>query len=190
VELVVREARLDDGEAVARIYAPYVTETPITFEEQPPDAQEMSQRLSEIQTKYPYLVAELNGRVVGYAYATAFRTRASYRWGVELAVYLDESCRRRGIGRILCGTLLPLLEAQGFVIAYAGITVPNPSSVGLFEAIGFTRVGLFNACGFKSGAWHDVGFWELRLTPQLATPTEPIPWPDMPRFQSTVHQID
>ena len=107
---------------------------------------------------------------------------------MELAVYLDKACHRRGIGRILCEALLAQLQAQGFTVAYAGITVPNPPSVGLFEAIGFARIGLFKACGFKSGTWHDVGFWELRLA-LPASPREPIPWPQMPQFQMVSHQI-
>jgi phosphinothricin acetyltransferase len=189
VELLVREARPEDGAAVSRIYAPYVTETPITFEEEIPDAAEMSQRIRDTQAKYPYLVAELDGQVVGYAYATAFRTRASYRWGVELAIYLDRACHRRGIGRTLCNILLSLLKAQGFAIAYAGITIPNSPSVGLFEALGFSRVGVFNACGYKFDSWHDVGFWELRITPTSTTTREPILWPAMPRFTPVTKKL-
>ncbi len=190
MKLVVREARPQDGAAVAAVYRPYVLETPVSFEEQPPDAQEMTNRITEITKKYPYLIAELDGRVIGYAYGTKFHARASYRWSVEIAIYLEQSCRRRGIGRTLCNRLLPLLTAQGFAVAYAGITLPNPFSTGLFEALGFTRVALFHGCGFKFGAWHDVGTWELPLRERVGAPPEPISWPDMPRFEPELYSID
>ena len=189
MKLVVREARPDDGEAVSRIYAPYVVETPYTFEEQVPDAREMSQRIDDILTKYPYLIAELDGRVVGYAYGTAFRPRASYRWSVEIAVYLDKTCHRRGLGRTMCNILFPLLQAQRFAVVYASITIPNPPSIGLFESLGFVRNGIFHAVGFKLGAWHDVGYWEKQLITLPTHPSEPIPWPEMPRFQPVTHEI-
>lgn len=177
----VREARAEDGEAVSRIYAPYVRETAISFEEAPPDGAEMARRIEETLGAYPYLVAEAGGAVCGYAYASAHRTRAAYRWSADVTVYLDKDHRGRGIGRALYGALLPILTRQGIVTAYAGITLPNPASVALHEAIGFTPIAVYRSVGFKLGAWRDVGWWEKRLRAPEAIPAEIVPWPKLPR---------
>jgi L-amino acid N-acyltransferase YncA len=173
MEFIIRQARIDDGAACSRIYAPYVTGTPITFEEQPLDAAAMSERIKETLAMYPFLAAEAGGVVVGYAYAASHRARASYRWSVDVAVYLAAAHHRRGIGRALYGSLLPLLKAQGFVQAYAGITLPNAASVGLHESFGFKQIGIYRHVGYKLGAWRDVGWWELALRDPPVNPGEP-----------------
>src|SRR4030095_12513742 len=106
MDLLIREARVTDGPAVSEIYAPYVTATPISFEEEPPDAAEMSRRIGDTLAQYPYLIAEAGARVAGYAYAGPHRARASYRWSVDVSVYIDGSFRRLGIGRALYAALL------------------------------------------------------------------------------------
>jgi L-amino acid N-acyltransferase YncA len=183
MERIIRQARADDGGAIAGIYAPYVINTPITFEEQAPDAVEMSRRVEETLKTFPFLIAQIDGTVVGYAYAGAHRTRASYRWSVDVAIYLGAAYRRLGIGKALYEALLPLLAAQGFIMAYAGITLPNGGSVGLHEAMGFTPVGVYRNVGFKLGSWRDVGWWERQLASPPENPAGLVPWTDMPRFE-------
>jgi phosphinothricin acetyltransferase len=109
---------------------------------------------------YPWLVCDTGGRVAGYAYATRHRARAAYQWSVETTVYVHPEFRRRGVGRGLYESLFPILAAQGFANAYAGITLPNPASVAVHEAAGFTYLGRFERIGYKLGAWHDVGWWQ------------------------------
>ena len=108
--------------------------------------------------------------VAGYAYASQFRERAAYQWSVETSVYVHSDFRRFGIGRALYISLFRMLTAQGYFSAYAGITLPNPGSVGLHEALGFRPVGVYRNVGYKMGAWHDVGHWVLSLQPEVTTP--------------------
>jgi len=172
----IRAATGEDAAAIAAIYAPYVTGTVVSFEAEPPDAAEMARRMVALPL-LPWLVAERDGRVAGYAYASAHRARAAYRWGADVSVYLDEPERGRGTGRALYARLLDTLRELGYTGAYGGITLPNPASVGLHEAMGFTLVGIYRRVGFKLGHWHDVGWWQLPLVdPPPAHPAEPRPW--------------
>jgi phosphinothricin acetyltransferase len=174
--LQVRIAQPDDAAALAAIYAPYVTDTAITFEIEPPDAAEMAWRMSKVLARLPWLVAERDGAVLGYAYASAHRDRAAYQWSVDVAIYVDRTAHRKGVGRVLYAPLLAVLRRQGFHQAYAGITLPNPASVGLHEAMGFTPVGVYREVGYKAGAWRDVGWWGLVLGPAPADPAVPRPF--------------
>jgi L-amino acid N-acyltransferase YncA len=171
--LRVRDARGEDAAAIAAIYAPVVRDTPISFELEPPDVATMRQRVLDTLERRPWLVCERDGEVVGYAYAASHRERAAYQWCVETSVYIADSARRQGVGSTLYRALLPLLARQGYVHAYAGITLPNPASVGLHEALGFRPIGVYSAIGFKLGAWHDVGWWDLTL-PAKALPEQPV----------------
>ena len=112
---------------------------------------------------------------MGYAYASPHHARAGYRWSVNVSVYIDDACHRRGFGRALYTALFTILRAQGFVNAYAGIAIPNPGSVGLHESMGFTPVGVYRGVGFKLGAWLDVGWWHLALVPLPSAPEAPLP---------------
>jgi L-amino acid N-acyltransferase YncA len=162
-----------DADACARIYAPYVTDSVVSFEEVAPDAPEMAQRMRRLTAAYPWLVAERDSAVVGFAYASQHRERASYRWAADVTVYLDAVHHRRGIGRALYEALFELLRAQGYHVAVAGITLPNAASVGLHEALGFEPVGIYRGIGYKLGAWRDVGWWQLRMLPAGGAPGEP-----------------
>lgn len=165
-----------DAAACAQIYAPFVRDTPISFEEDPPDEAEMRRRIEQISARYPWLVAEDEGTVAGYAYASAHRERAAYRWSADVAVYVDQDRQRRGTGRALYSALLDLLRDQGVRMACAGITLPNPASVGLHQALGFEPVGVYRRIGFKAGTWHDVGWWQRELlAPGDGPPAEPGP---------------
>jgi L-amino acid N-acyltransferase YncA len=175
--MLIRQAEAErDGAACAVIYAPYVAETAISFEEEPPGAAELSRRIEATSAHFPWLVAEDGGAVTGYAYASAHRERAAYRWTAEVAVYVDRRHRRRGAGRALYGALLERLGDQGIHVACAGITLPNDASVALHEACGFEPVGVFRRVGWKLGAWHDVGWWQRELrAPEPGQPLEPAP---------------
>ena len=169
----IRLAGLGDAAACAAIYAPYVRETPISFETVPPDASEMSRRFEKTSARLPWLVAVEAGKVVGYAYAAPHNERAAYRFAVDSSVYVDVDARRRGLGRRLYRVLFASLERQGFVAVHAGITLPNAASVALHEGFGFEPVGVYRGVGFKLGAWHDVGWWQRPLVPRTARPSEP-----------------
>jgi L-amino acid N-acyltransferase YncA len=164
----------DDAAAVRAIYAPFVETTAVTFEAEVPPVAEMAERIRTTIPRFPWLVAERDA-VVGYAYASTWRSRAAYRWAIETTVYLRDDARGQGVGRALYGPLLACLRLQGYRLAIAGITLPNPESVGLHEVFGFHPVAVYRACGHKLGSWHDVGMWELELAPRTdASPSEPL----------------
>lgn len=173
--MMIRLATPADAAAVAAIYAPYVTETAACFELEAPDATEMGRRMRDVGELYPWLVAELEGDVVGYAYGTRHRARPAYQWSTEVSVYVRRSGHRRGVGRGLYLPLLELLRLQGYINAYAAITLPNPGSVAFHEALGFSAFTVFRAVGFKHGAWHDVGWYLRLLSPHPADPGDPRP---------------
>jgi L-amino acid N-acyltransferase YncA len=160
----VRVAVATDAEAIAAIYAPYVLETVISFEEEPPSAAEMGSRMAAALATHPFLVFEEGGQVMGYAYGSAHLPRAAYRWSANVSVYTAQDQYRRGIGSALHAELLAILRRQGFHSLFAGIALPNAGSVGLHEAMGFVHLGTYREVGFKFGRWHDVGYWRLGLT--------------------------
>jgi L-amino acid N-acyltransferase YncA len=168
-----------DAEQIAAIYAPNVTDTNISFEFEPPSAEEMRRRIQVTLKRYPWLVCEHQGRVLGYAYAGAHGSRAAYQWSVDVSVYVHKDARRTGVGRALYASLFAALELQGFYNAYAGATLPNPASVGLHESVGFRRVGVYRGVGYKLGAWHDVVWWHLPLRELVADPDPPTDLPSM-----------
>ena len=164
-----------DGAAIAAIYRPYVTDAATSFELAPPDGDEMARRIAAGLVLAPWLVcSDDDAQVLGYAYAGRHRDRAAYQWSVDVTVYIHADHHRRGIGRALYLPLLDLLRLQGFYVAHAGITVPNPGSVGLHEALGFEAVGIYPAVGWKLGAWRDVGWWQLPLQPRPPQPAPPL----------------
>ena len=167
-----------DAGAIADIYARSVTDGVASFEEVAPDAAEMARRIRTTLERTPWLVAEVDGVVAAYAYADRHRERPGYRWAVNISVYVADGFTGRGIGRGLYDRLLDLLRRQGFVNAYAGITLPNPASVALHEAIGMRRIGVYERVGYKLGAWHDVAWYGMRLADPVGVPPEPIPLPD------------
>ena len=162
----VRDASEHDAEACAAIYAPYVTDTAITFEYEPPSTDEMAQRT------HAWLVLEDDGRVVGYAYGGPYRSREAWRWSCETSVYLETGRRRGGGGRALYEALLERLTERGFRTALGVMTLPNDASEGLHRAMGFAAVGVHPRIGWKFGAWHDVAFAQRALGPEDAAPTE------------------
>jgi len=170
---MIRLATSADAEAIAAIYRPIVDATAISFETVPPTPAEIARRIASILEIAPWLVYQDGDGIAGYAYGSRHRDRAAYQWSVDVSVYVAEGTRRRGIGRALYKALFPLLRLQGFYAAYAGITLPNAASVGLHEAVGFRPVGVYRAVGYKLGAWHDVGWWQLSLRDRVPEPRAP-----------------
>jgi phosphinothricin acetyltransferase len=175
----IRLATERDAEEIAAIYAPNVTDTIISFESEPPTADEMRLRIEGTLERYPWLVCERRGRVLGYAYAGAHGPRAAYRWSVDVSVYVHEEAHRTGVGRALYTSLFAALDLQGFYNVYAGATLPNPASVRLHESVGFRSVGVYRGVGYKLGAWHDVGWWHLPLRERVADPDPPADLPSV-----------
>ena len=156
----LRDAELRDVAAIRRIYSPIVSSTAISFEEEPPSEEVIAERIA---TSHAWLVAESGGEVIGYAYAGRFHERPAYRWSTEVSVYLAPEARGQGLGAMLLTALLDRLRNMGFVNAFAGVALPNPASVHLFEGFGFERIAHWRNVGFKLGKWHDVAWWQLHL---------------------------
>lgn len=175
--VLIRLAAADDAAAVAAIYRPYVEASTISFEEAAPDAAEMARRIAgDKPGYYPWLVAEEDGRLLGYAASSPFRTRPAYRWIVESGIYLDPSAMGRGIGRSLLTKLLEVLKRQGYAAVIGAIALPNEPSVALHEKLGFFHTGTYRQVGFKMGEWLDVGLWQKELAPREPNAAEPLPF--------------
>jgi L-amino acid N-acyltransferase YncA len=169
----VRDATEDDAGACAAIYAPYVTDTAITFEYDPPSAAEMARRIAASQRAHAWLVLEEEeGRVVGYAYAGPFKERVAYRWSAEVSVYLEAGRRRSGSGRLLYEALFARLTERGFRTLVAVMTLPNDASEGLHRAFGFEPVGTLRRVGWKHGEWRDVAWAQRSIGPDDGPPRE------------------
>ena len=165
----IRPARPEDAEVLLAIYAPYVERTAITFEYEVPTVEEFRRRIEHICEKFPYLVAEKGGHVVGYAYASTFKERAAYQWAVETSIYVDEHEKRKGIGRKLHDALEEALKGQGILNLNACISYTesedehlNLDSVRFHESLGYGRVAHFHLCGKKFGRWYDM-IWMEKL---------------------------
>jgi L-amino acid N-acyltransferase YncA len=161
---MIRDAEPRDAAAIAAIYGHYVLTTTISFEEVPPTADEMAQRIRAVQDgKLPWLVVELDGIVAGYAYATKWKERSAYRFSVETSVYLDAAAHGRGLATALYERLLEVLRVAGIHSAIGGIAQPNAASVRLHEKFGFEPVAMFREVGRKFDRWVDVGYWQRKL---------------------------
>ena len=177
MESDLRLATQQDAASIRAIYAPFVRDTPISFEVVPPSEEEMAARIRKTLTRYPWLVCCARGRLLGYAYAGGHSERAAYQWSVNVSVYVHGRAKRMGVGRALYDTLFAILRMQGFVRAYAGITLPNVESVGFHESFGFTKAGTFSRVGYKLGVWHDVGYWQMAIQSSTGRPAPPQPLP-------------
>jgi L-amino acid N-acyltransferase YncA len=162
-----------DAAAIQAIYAAYCESSAVSFETRAPSAEEIGQRIRKISKQFPWIVGEVDHRILGYAYGSRHSERAAYQWSVDATVYVSPLAQRNGLGRGLYTTLFRILALQGYYKAYAGITLPNPASVGLHEALGFKPVGIYRGVGYKLGSWHDVGWWQLSLQPESDEPPAP-----------------
>jgi phosphinothricin acetyltransferase len=160
---VIRLCTAADAAAICEIYNPYVRDTVITFEETPVAVAEMAQRIVDVTARLPWLVAEEQGAIVGYAYATPWKVRSAYRFSVESTVYVAPGQMSRGVGTALYRELIPALRQLDVHCAVGGIALPNAASVALHEKLGFKKIGQFVEIGRKFDRWVDVGYWELIL---------------------------
>ena len=161
-ELTVRPVAVHDAAPIAHIYNHYVTDTIVTFEETPVEVADIAARIDGIlSSSLPWLVAEQDGELVGYAYASRWKERRGYRLSTEVTVYADPGHARRGIGSKLYSALLPALQSAGVHAAMGGIALPNDASIRLHEKFGFRKVAHFAEVGCKFGRWIDVGYWQL-----------------------------
>jgi L-amino acid N-acyltransferase YncA len=172
---ILRLARCDDAAAMLAIYAPIVRETIISFELEPPSEPEMRERIEATLKMFPWLVEERDGRLAGYAYASAHRERKAYQWSVDVTCYVHQDFRGRGIGKRLYRALLSLLARQGFHAAFAGIALPNAASIALHESVGFRTIATYREVGYKAGGWRDTAWLQCTLGPALPDPPSPRP---------------
>lgn len=166
----IRIAETGDAEVLLGIYAPYVLETAITFEYEVPSLEEFTGRMNRIQSNYPWLVAEMDGEIVGYAYAGTFKDRPAYDWSVETSIYVKKGQKRNGIGSRLYEALEACLSRQGILNVNACIAYPKQEdetltldSVRFHEKYGYKEVGIFHDCGYKGGRWYDMIWMEKML---------------------------
>ena len=165
--MLIRHADPDrDAAACAAIYAPSVSDGVASLEERAPEPHEMADRIRILSRTHPWLVAEIDGQVAGYAYGSRHHERAAYRWSADVTVYIAAAHQRRGVGRALYTALFDLLKDQGIYELCAGVTLPNDASVGLHESLGFQPVGVYRDVAYKFGRWHSVGWWQLSLRPR------------------------
>lgn len=169
----IEPAGPDDAAACAAIYAPYVRDTVITFELDPPDEDEMAVRIASAQRRHAWLVARDGGRVAGYAYGGEYHRRPAYRWTCEVSVYLEIGRRRSGLGRALYTELFDRLAGRGYRTLVAGMTLPNAASEGLHESMGFERIGVSRGIGWKHDAWRDVAWCQRPIGEAADPPAEP-----------------
>lgn len=184
----VRIATIEDAEQIQKIYAPYVENSAITFECEAPDAAEIRRRMTEKMQKYPWLVAEEDGLVVGYAYAGTFKARAAYDWSVESSIYVRRDIRTKGIGRALYTELERILRKMGITnlnacVAYAEEDTPwlTQGSIRFHEKLGFRLVGVFKQCAHKFGRWWDMCWFEKHIGEHTPDASPVIPFPELNR---------
>ena len=176
----VEEARVrlarpnEDAAAILAIYAPFIERTAVSFETIVPPLGAFTERIEKGLDVAPWLVCHVGDTMVGFACGSRHRERAAYLWSVELSVYVAPPFQGNGYARRLYAKLIAMLRDQGYYNAYAGITLPNPASVGMHEAMGFVPVGVFRSVGFKLGNWHDVGWWQRVLRQPDDPPRPPL----------------
>lgn len=171
----IRMATADDAAGIRAIYAPHVLDAPTSFERSPPTEADVGERIRTTTRTHPWLVCEHVGEIVGYAYAGRHRSRDAYQWSADVSVYVHSEYQRHGVARGLYESLFRALTLQGYYNLYAGITLPNASSVGLHEAMGFEPVGVYENVGYKHGEWRDVGWWARSLRSHEPDPDPPQP---------------
>ncbi|MFC1885731.1 arsinothricin resistance N-acetyltransferase ArsN1 family B [Thermodesulfobacteriota bacterium] len=163
-EMIIRPATLRDAEDVVDIYNHYILNTVITFEEQSVSPEDLSKRIQKVFSEnLPWLVAEQDGKIVGYAYASQWKDRSAYRFSVECTIYLTPSLQSQGLGTKLYTALFETLRCRTVHAVVGTIALPNPASIALHEKFGMKKVAHFKEVGFKFNKWVDVGYWEVLL---------------------------
>ena len=180
MNIIIRRARLDDAPRLSEIYAHYVLSTAVSFEYRPPTPEEFAARMEQAMARYPYLVAELDGKAVGYVYAHQLGTREAYKYSVELSIYLERETRRLGIGRMLYEKMEQALRTQGIISLYAVVARPSDepdpyltrASLDFHSAMGYTESGVCPRCGYKFGRWYDTVWMRKIITAHPSQPGE------------------
>ena len=168
--IVIRSAKREDVKAILAIYAPFITDTPISFETSVPGEDDFWKRIETYQKTAPWLVCEIDQQIVGYAYAGDHRARAAYQWSKDLSVYVHQDFHKRKVATGLYTTLIELLKKQGVISTFIGVTLPNPASVGFHEKMGYRPIGIYHNVGYKFGKWWSVGWWEMPIGNYDTTP--------------------
>lgn len=176
----IRLARESDAEELLEIYRPYVETTSITFETEVPTVEEFAGRIRDTLTKFPYLVIEEDGAILGYAYAHPFHQRAAYGWTVESSVYVRQNVRHGHVGSLLYQALMERLERQGVRNVCAVVTVPNEPSMAFHARMGFTSAGILPNFGYKMDEWHGVEYLYRQLGPTGESPKPLLPLKELP----------
>jgi len=175
----IRLATPDDAAGILAIYAPYITNTSLTFEMEVPALEAFAERIRSYLVNWPWLVCEKEGRIAGYAYATRYRERTAYQWCTESSIYIHEDFQHLGIGKRLYEALFQILQKQGFRNVYAVINLPNEKSVTFHENLGFTYFATYEQVGYKLGKWKNVGWWRLVINEFGDEPAPPIPFSEL-----------
>ena len=185
----IRMVTVEDAEEILSIYAPYVTDTAITFEYDVPSVAEFSWRIRDTLQMYPYIVALEDHRILGYAYASAFKERAAYNWAVETTVYLKQDYRGKGVGKRLYLTLEDILRHQNIINLNACIAYTSGEDIHLdhtstafHEYLGYSKVARFTKCGYKFGTWYDMIWMEKMIGEHSAVPVPVIPIAEIQGF--------
>ena len=161
--MTIRQAQPKDAAAMLHIYRPIVEKTATSFELVVPTVEDFAARIEKMLATHEWLVAEVNGDLAGYSYASPHRVREAYQYSAEVSVYIDPRYRRQGLGKDLYLALFESIRKLGFHYAYAAIALPNDASIALHRACGFTEIGTFHEVGYKHGAWHDVSWWQREI---------------------------
>lgn len=182
----VRLASPGDAKGILEIYAPYIKNTSLTFETEVPSVAAFAERISTYLHRWPWLVCEKEGKIIGYAYASQYRERTAYQWSVECSVYIHDDFHRLGIAKALYNELFEILKQQGFRNVYAVINLPNDKSVAFHESCGFTYFATYEQVGYKLGKWKNVGWWRLILNEFGDEPAAPVLFSEMDKKNRSI----
>ena len=177
----IRVAIKDDAAGMLEIYAPFILNSGITQETEVPSVHDFQKRVISNLEERPWLVCEINNEIAGYAYAGKHRDRKGYQWCTEPSVYILEKYHGFGIANALYAALFDILKLQGYVNAYAVITLPNDRSIAFHKKFGFEYLTTYNKIGYKLGQWHDVGWMQYEVNPHKEDPADPIKFPQIDR---------
>jgi phosphinothricin acetyltransferase len=184
---MIRLAESTDAKGMLDIYAPYITDTSFTFESEVPSTNEFADRITNYLVHWPWLVAEIDGKIAGYAYGSKYRERIGYQWCVECSVYIHDDFQRRGLAKTLYTALFSILKKQGYRNVYAVINLPNEKSVRMHEDCGFKWFASYENVGYKLGKWKTVGWWQLVINEYSEEPTPPLKFSELEK--SFVSQV-
>jgi len=175
--MMIRMATKEDAAGMLNIYAPFILNSGITQETEVPSIEEFQKRIISNLTERPWLVCEIDNEIAGYAYAGKHRDRKGYQWCTEPSVYISEKYYGFGIAKALYTALFEISKLQGYVNAYAVITLPNDRSIAFHKKFGFDHLTVFKKIGYKLNQWHDVGWMQYEIEPHVADPADPIKLP-------------